>query len=114
MLQWLLAVAAVVGLGWMLLLGLGTYAGLPKPPTPEVLGWPLPLLLLGGGVVLGLLFAGVCRLLVAGWARSRARAAEQRLLASISEVSQELVVGPVQAELAAYEKVRSGLLASLR
>ncbi len=112
--QWLLIGAVIVGLGWLVLLGLGTYAGLPSPPTPKVAGWSLPLLLVAGGVVLGLLLAGVCRLLVSAYARRRAGGAERRLMAAISEVSEELVVTPVEAELAAYEQVREGLQASLR
>src|SRR5690606_11616599 len=52
-LQWILIVAAVVGAGWLALLALGTYARVPEPPTPEWGGWPLPTLLLAGGVVVG-------------------------------------------------------------
>jgi hypothetical protein len=93
---------------------LGSYANLPAPPTPDVAGWPLPLLLLTGGVACGVLLAGVCRILVAGTARARARDAERRLRGAIGQVSQELVLAPVEEELAAYRQVRIGLLASLR
>ncbi len=112
--QWVFIIAALVGLGWLLLLMLGSYANLPAPPTPDVAGWPLPLLLLTGGVACGVLLAGVCRILVAGTARARARDAERRLRGAIGQVSQELVLAPVEEELAAYRQVRIGLLASLR
>ena len=62
----------------------------------------MPTLLLLGGIGLGLLLALVCRWLVALTARSRARAADKRLRDAISEVSEELVVKPIEAELASY------------
>jgi hypothetical protein len=66
------------------------------------------------GAGLGLLLALVCRWLVALTARSRARAADKRLRDAISEVSAELVVAPIEAELASYAAVREGLAAALR
>jgi hypothetical protein len=69
----------------------------------------VPVILLVGGVVLGLLLAALCRLLVTSTARSRARAADSRLRGAISEVAEELVASPVRAELAAYDTVREGL-----
>ncbi|MBE7325156.1 50S ribosome-binding GTPase [Nocardioides sp. Y6] len=113
-LQWILITAAVVGALWLLLLTLGTSAGLGDVPTPEVLGWPLPLLLLAGGVGLGLLLALAGRLLVSLTARRRARVADSRLRSAIHEVSEELVVEPVRAELAAYASTRAGIDAALR
>lgn len=113
-LQYLLIVSAVVGAGWLALLALGSYARLPEPPTPEVGAFALPTLLLVGGILLGLLLALVCRWLVAVTARNRARAADKRLRDAISEVSAELVVAPIEAELASYAAVREGLTAALR
>ena len=113
-LQYVLIVTALVGAGWLALLALGSYARLPEPPTPEVGAFPLPTLLLLGGVLLGVLLALVCRWLVALTARNRARAADKRLRDAISEVSAELVVAPIEAELASYTEVRDGLSAALR
>jgi hypothetical protein len=113
-LQWLLIISAVVGAGWLALLAFGSYARLPEPPTPELAGWPLPTLLLVGGVVLGVLLALVCRVLVSMTARSRARAADKRLRDAISAVTADLVVQPIEAELASYATVREGLAAALR
>ena len=113
-LQYLLIISAIVGAGWLALLALGSYARLPEPPTPEVGAFPLPTLLLVGGILLGLLLALVCRWLVAMTARKRARTADKRLREAISEVSQEVVVGPVQAELASYAEVREALSTALR
>lgn len=113
-LQYVLIVSAVVGAGWLALLALGSYARLPEPPTPEVGAFPLPTLLLVGGVLLGLLLALVCRWLVSLTARSRARTADKRLREAISAVSAEVVVEPIQAELASYTEVRQGLDVALR
>lgn len=113
-LQWLLIVSAVAGGAWLLLLTLGASAGLGDVATPEVLGWPLPLLLLAGGVVLGVVLALLCRVLVAMTARRRARVAERRLRAAIHDVSEELVVAPVRAELEAYAATRAGIDTALR
>ncbi len=113
-LQYLLILSAVVGAGWLALLALGSYARLPEPPTPDVGAFPLPTLLLVGGILLGVLLALVCRWLVALTARKRARTADKRLREAISEVSQEVVVAPVQAELASYAEVREALSTALR
>jgi predicted GTPase len=113
-LQYVLIISALVGAGWLALLAFGSYARLPEPPTPEVWDFPLPTLLLLGGVGLGLLLALVCRWLVSLTARSRARTADKRLRDAISEVSAEVVVEPIRAELVSYGEVREGLSAALR
>ena len=113
-LQYVLITAAILGAAWLALLALGSYARIPEPPTPEVRGWPLPTLLLVGGVVLGVLLALVCRGLVSLTARSRARSADRRLRDAISTVSAELVVDPINRELAAHARVREGLSTALR
>ena len=113
-LQYVLIIAAAVGAGWLALLAFGSYARLPEPPTPDVGGFPLPTLMLLGGVALGLLLALVCRWLVSLTARSRARTADKRLRDAISEVSSAVVVEPIQAELVSYAEVREGLSAALR
>ena len=66
---------------------------------PDVGGIALPMLLLLGGVVLGILLALVCRLLVdvdGARAGRRGRPAAAR---GDAEVADELVVEPVEAEL---------------
>jgi GTPase Era involved in 16S rRNA processing len=113
-LQYVLIVAAIVGAGWLALLAFGSYARLPDPPTPDVWGFPLPTLLLLGGVGLGILLALVCRWLVSLTARARARAADKKLRDAISEVSAEMVVEPIRAELVSYGEVREGLATALR
>ena len=104
-LQWLLVLAALGGAAWSATaLASGGLSDLPR-----VAGVALPLLLLAGGVVLGVLLALLCRGLVSATARSRAASADSRLRTAVSEVSAELVVAPVEAELTAYTSVRTGL-----
>ena len=113
-LQWLLILTALAGAIWLGLLAFGSYLQIKNVPTPEVAGFALPTLLLLGGVLAGVLLALACRVLVGLTARGRARAADRELRGAISEVSRELVVEPVEAELAAYSSARSGLDAALR
>jgi uncharacterized protein YciW len=65
--------------------------------------------MLVGGVVAGVLLAVSCRLLVRWTARSKARSADRRLRAAITDVAERLVLEPIDAELAAYRTTRDGL-----
>jgi GTP-binding protein EngB required for normal cell division len=113
-LQWLLLLVAVAGLVWSGVLLADPQFGVDRPDTPDVAGFPVPVLLLLGGVVVGVLLALLCRVLVSATARSRARTADRRLRSSIASVADELVVTPVRAELTAYDTVRDGLARALR
>ena len=112
--QWVLIAAAFVGALWLGALAIVGDLQLPDVPTYDVGSVPLPTLLLGGGVLLGILLALVCRGLVALTARSKARSANRKLRAGIREVAQQLVVEPVETELRAYETVRTGLATVLK
>ncbi|UDY24450.1 GTPase family protein [Nocardioides sp. Kera G14] len=109
--QWLLILAALGGLGWTVAAFVS--GGLDDDSIPHVAGVALPLVLLIGGVGLGIVFALVCRILVAGTARSRAARADERLREAVSSVAHELIVVPVEAELSAYSTVRAGLSRAL-
>jgi hypothetical protein len=113
-LQWLLILAAIGGGLWLVALAVMGYLQLPQPETPRRQGWPVPTLMLLGGVVAGLVLALVCRLLVRLTARSRGRTAHRRLTEAIAAVAEELVVAPVEAELGAYRELRAGLDRALR
>jgi GTP-binding protein EngB required for normal cell division len=108
-LQWLLFLAAIVGLGWLASLAVLGFVQVDEPTTPEVGGVPIPTLLFLGGIVVGVLVAVLCRFFIRISARRRARRAEQRLVAAIAQVTDDLVVLPVQAEVDAYLKARDGL-----
>jgi GTP-binding protein EngB required for normal cell division len=108
-LQWLLVAAVVVGLGWLGLSFLLAY--LQLPPLPKVTWWglPAPTVLTIGGVLAGLLLAGLARIFVEVGARRRTAKARQSLRAAIARVTGELVIDPVKAEQGRYEKARLAL-----
>jgi GTPase Era involved in 16S rRNA processing len=112
-LQWLLVLVAVAGALWLGALAVMGYLQMPSPTTPRYRGFPLPTLMLLGGVLAGLLLALLSRLVVSVSARAKARTADRRLRAAIADVTEELVVVPVQAEVEAYRATRSGLAAAL-
>jgi H+/Cl- antiporter ClcA len=108
-LQWLLILSALGGGVWLGAAAVVDYLQMPELSLPKVLDIPIPTIMLLGGVALGILLGLVCRVLVRLTARSRARSADRRLHAGIRETCQELVLQPLEAELAAYEQVRSSL-----
>ena len=107
LLQWLLILAALAGGAWAA--ALAASGSLGNSSVPAYAGIDLPILLLVGGVVLGVLLALLSRALVDLTARKRAAVADRRLRAAVHEVSAELVVAPVERELEAYRTVRHGL-----
>jgi GTPase Era involved in 16S rRNA processing len=111
-LQWALILAALAGGVWAL--AAVASGGLGSDAIPQVAGVALPLVLLLGGVGLGVLLALGCRLLVGVTARTRARLADRRLRDAVHEVSAELVVAPLEAELDAFRTVRNGLTTALK
>ena len=108
-LQWLLVATVIVGLGWLGLAFLLAY--LQLPPLPKVTWWglPAPTVLAVGGVLAGLLLAGLARIFVEIGARRRTTKARQSLRAAIARVTGELVITPVKAEQDRYEKARLAL-----
>jgi GTP-binding protein EngB required for normal cell division len=97
-LQWLLVATVIVGLGWLGLAFLLAY--LQLPPLPKVTWWglPAPTVLAVGGVLAGLLLAGLARIFVEIGARRRTAKARQSLRSAIARVTGELVITPVKAE----------------
>ena len=113
-LQWLLFFAAVAGGLWLAGLAVMGYLQLPEPTTPKVAGVPVPTSMLLVGVVAGVLVALLSRLFTSLGATRRARSADRRLRAAIGEVTEELVIAPIESELDAYRRTRDGLAAALR
>ncbi len=108
-LQWVLLVVALAGAVWLAALAGISYLRLDAPPTPDLVGFPLPTVMLVLGVLLGVLLALLSRALIAVGARSRARSADKRLRAAVAEVAQDLVVEPIQVELTAHRRTWEGL-----
>jgi GTP-binding protein EngB required for normal cell division len=113
-LQWVLILTALAGGLWLLALFGVDYLQLSKPATPDLGGIPVPTTLLVGGVALGIVLALFCRLLVGWTARSRASSADRRLRKALRDVSEDLVVKPIDVELLAYGRVRHGLSKALK
>jgi energy-coupling factor transporter ATP-binding protein EcfA2 len=96
-LQWLLVLTALVGALWLLgLVGLGYLQLDGVVPLPRVEGFPLPTLLLVGGLLAGLLLAVLCRPVVAAGARRRGRRAQRRLDDAVEQVAQQEVLVPLE------------------
>jgi GTP-binding protein EngB required for normal cell division len=110
-----LALVAAAGALWLLALaGLGALQLGDVLPLPEWHGFPLPTLLLAGGVLAGLALAVLARWVNGAGARRRARTAARRLRAGVDEVAEELVIAPVQEELAAREALCAALATAAR
>ncbi len=109
-LQWLLVAVVVAGLVWLGVAFVMAY--LQLPPLPEVTwrGLPAPTVLVVGGVVAGLVLAGLSRVGVEVGARRRARRARQLLAAAIAQVTADLVVDPLRTELERYDRARAALV----
>ena len=113
--QGLLALVALAGALWLAVLaGLGTLRLDDVLPEPDVAGIPLPTLLLAGGLAAGALLALVTRLVNGAGARRRARRAARSLERRVAEVADELVIAPVDEEVAARERLCDALARAAR
>lgn len=108
-LQLILAATAVVGALWLALLAFGSYLRLPEVATPDYRGVPIPTGMLIGGAALGAVIALVARWLAAIGGRRRARAVRRRAEAAMAEVSGDLIIAPMQAELDRRDQLRDHL-----
>ncbi len=107
--QWLLIATVAVGLLWFGAAFLLAY--LRMPPLPEVTWWsfPAPLVLAVGGVLAGLLLAGLSRVGVEVGARRREAEARRLLRRAIAGVTDAQVLVPLRTELDRYEQARSAI-----
>ncbi|WP_372727642.1 GTPase [Nocardioides sp.] len=112
-LQWMLLLVALTGAAWLGVLAGASYLQLGTPGVPEASGFPIPTMLLIGGVALGILLALMSRVLVNATARRRAKVADRRLRSAVHDVARELVIEPMEAELAAHAAVKAGLAKAL-
>ena len=111
--QLALAACAAAGALWLVLLaGLGYLQLGDALPTPELAGFPAPTALLAGGLLLGALFALLARVINRSGARRRARRARRALDERVRAVAGELVIEPLEAELAARERLLGALAAA--
>lgn len=107
--QWLFAAATVVGLVWLLVLGVVGWLRLPEIETPRLGPLPYPFLLLAGGLLFGVLLAAVARALARVGARRRAELIQRRLRESVSRLASEHIVAPVREVLRRHAAAREQL-----
>lgn len=98
-LQWVLMLAVVAGVLWTLFMMFAPAMGLAGIPTVFWWGWPAQFVLLAGGVVGGLVLAGLSAVGVSIGARGKANRAERRLHEAIGKVADAELIAPVDAEL---------------
>ncbi|MDQ6656819.1 MAG: YfjP family GTPase [Actinomycetota bacterium] len=112
--QWLLAAAAVVGLGWLLVLAILGWLKIPEPKTPYLGPLPWPTVLLIGGAAIGLLLATSLRPVINAGARRRGQQVRRQLDVALGQLAQQRVVQPVQQVLADHRATREALAAVAR
>ncbi|MEH3033308.1 MAG: 50S ribosome-binding GTPase [Aeromicrobium erythreum] len=111
-LQWLLVLALVAGLGWLAAMLVDRFSSIDLVDPRQVLGVDLPVLLAVGGLVGGIVLALLSRVLVRFGARRRSRRAEASLAVAAQELGRAHVLDPVRAELERYDRFRRGVLAA--
>jgi len=107
--QWLALVTALAGFAWLGVLAALGYLQLPVPEVPRVQGWPVPTVLIGGGVLLGILLAVAARFIARAAAASRGAVARKRLQSAVAVVAQDLVVDPVELEISRLASFNAAL-----
>jgi GTP-binding protein EngB required for normal cell division len=113
-LQWLFALVVAAGALWLLALVLLAFLRVEEVvPLPDVAGVPLPTALLVGGALAGMLLALLARVVNGLGAGRRARRAARSLRARVAEVGDELVVRPVEEELAVHARLAEALARAL-
>ncbi|HRL50041.1 MAG TPA: 50S ribosome-binding GTPase [Propioniciclava sp.] len=109
-LQWLGIVAVLVGGGWLLApLVLAVLQAPVEVPMLVWQGWPLPTLLVLGGVGIGVVFGLLSRVFVEAGARVKQRQAAQALTASVASVVDTEVIDPIRAELTRLAEARAAV-----
>jgi len=112
-LQRALALVALAGVLWLAVLaGLGYLQLDDAVPTPDAGGIPVPTALLAGGLLAGFVVALLARLANGVGARRRARRARRALDARVAAVADELVLAPLEAELATLQRLHEHLAAA--
>ncbi len=111
--QLLLFLGMVGGLGWLAAQGIQQLASFDLPDLGKVGGVPMAAIVAGGSLVGGLVLAAVSSLASRIGGRRKAKRADRQLREAIDRVIAERIIAPIQTELDAYDAYRSGILAAL-
>ena len=111
--QLLGVLVVVAGLAWLVAQGVASLTSSDLPDLGDVAGVPTAAVAVVAAILGGLLLAGLSRLAAARSGRRKAARADVALRAAITSVAAERIVGPLEAELAAYRTYRSGVVAAL-
>jgi hypothetical protein len=107
-LQLVLALAVIVGAGWLTALFALQWAQIDMD-APSWGPVPIPLWLFAGGIVTGLVLAGLGRAIARAGAGRRQERVRRRMDAAIAAVAAEHVRGPVSAVLTRHRQTRQQL-----
>lgn len=110
--QWIALATALAGAGWLGVLFVLGYLQLDVPEAPAVEGFPVPTLMVAGGVLLGVVLALATGLVARLAARARAAAARRKLRAAVADVAMARVVAPVVNEIDRYNRFRAAVKAA--
>ncbi len=105
-LQFALAIAAVVGALWLMALAGAAWLQLPTIPTPSIKSIPIPTGLLVFGALAGWIIALLSRWLAGIGAKRAARKAHKQAADAVDEVAKELVISPIEVELANRQQLQ--------
>lgn len=108
-LQFLLAITAAVGLGWLIVLMVLGWLQLPTVDSPTLGPLPYPSLLFVGGLLLGYLMSLLTGALGRVSSRRRKALVAGRLRQSVQQVAREQLVCPVQGVLDRHRMTREHL-----
>lgn len=108
-LQFILAITAAVGLGWLIVLMVLGWLQLPTVGTPRLGPLPYPSLLLVGGLLAGYLMSLLTRALGRVSSRRRKALVAGRLRESVQQVVRERLISPVQEVLDRHRMTREYL-----
>lgn len=107
--QWLVALIVVAGVLWYAALALAGWLQFVLPDVPRWGPAPYPFLMIVGGLVVGLLLAGVSRAVAGPASQRRRRAVERALRAAIAEAADGSVIAPVEQVLGRHREIRTRL-----
>lgn len=108
--QWVALAGALVGVVWLLLAAFGAGLPIPRVEIPMIEGWSVPVLLIAGGVLLGILVALANGGIATAVGAARRRRTRRALVAAVRIVTDEVIVAPVETTLGrarAFEAARS-------